>query len=139
MHNYTVAQCNQSLQLTSATVGVYHPLFLLKSISSSTGMLANTVCPFYKINAAPWPTSSASNNSSQRSAHYMHRHRYVHTVSTLTACKMYNHTMSNSYNFNYDFNNKRIIYICYYIYIHHKNSYIHIECMHLLVYSYPLG
>ena len=77
-----VIMINQS-QLTSATVGVYHPLFLLKSISSNTGMLANTVCPFYKINAAPWPTSSASNYFSQRSVHYMHTHRYIDSLQKL--------------------------------------------------------
>ena len=71
------------LQLTSATVGVCHPLSLLKSISSSTGMLANTVCPFYKINVAPWPTSSASNYSSQCSVHYMHIHRYIDSLQNV--------------------------------------------------------
>ena len=71
------------LQLTSATVGMYHPLFLLKSISSSTGMLANTVCPFYKIIAAPWPTSSASNNSSQSSVHYMLMHRCIDSLQNV--------------------------------------------------------
>ena len=70
-------------QLTSATVGLYHPLFFLKSISSNTGMLANMVCPLYKISAAQWTTASGKVASNQ---HFTQGYFFVCACVCACAC-----------------------------------------------------